>query len=521
MRTDFLVIGSGVSGLNYSLRAAKHGDVCIVTKKKVMESNTNYAQGGIAAAMGPLDSYQQHIQDTLTVGDGLCKEEVVELVVKEAPKKIEELIDLGVGFNREEDRLSLAREGGHSTRRIVFVEDRTGHEVEQTFVSSVRKHPNIRIFEGHFAVDLIIDRNRCYGAYCLNSRAQSLEAFYAKVTLLATGGLGQVYERTSNPEIATGDGVAMAYRAHAEIENIEFIQFHPTTLSKEGAEPFLISEVVRGEGAILRNCDGEPFMHEQHEMKDLAPRDVVTLAIVAELEKGPVFLDLTAKSRDFLEDRFPTIFHRLKDYGISMDRDLIPVTPAAHYACGGVKTDIDGRTNIDGLYAIGEVSSTGLHGANRLASNSLLGCLVFSSRAAEASVHEAEKKEAVERKIAELRLSDMDEATETSRRRLRGVMWRKVGVVRNGETLQEALGELREINDEAVRLMREGLDDRKTELRNMATVGELIAKAAYLRKESRGTHYRADCPRRDDVNWKRTILLRNNSHNPGYASIGD
>jgi len=508
MKTDFLVIGSGISGLNYSLRVAEHGEVSIVTKKKVMESNTNYAQGGIAVALDPLDSFHQHIQDTLKAGDGLCREEVVELVVREAPEKIEELIKLGVSFNREHGKLSLAREGGHSTRRIVFVGDKTGHAVEQALVSNVRRHPNIRIFEGFFAVDLITDKGGCRGAYCLNNSKQEFEIFYAKTTVLATGGLGQVYERTSNPEIATGDGIAMAYRADAEIEDIEFVQFHPTTLSKEEAEPFLISEAARGEGGILRNCKGEPFMEKYHEMRDLAPRDVVSRAIVTELEKGPVFLDLTSKSREFLKDRFPTIYSRLLEYEIAMEKDMIPVAPAAHYACGGVKTDIDGRTNINGLYAIGEVSCTGLHGANRLASNSLLGCLVFSSRAAEASVKEAQKRGIVKKEIHKPGFSDVEEREEELRRRLQRLMWRKVGVVRDGEGLKEALKGLKKISREADRLASDGFNERRIELRNMTIVGELIAKAALIRKESRGAHYRRDYPKRDDLNWRKHTIMR-------------
>ncbi|UCD73425.1 MAG: L-aspartate oxidase [Candidatus Bathyarchaeota archaeon] len=511
MKTDFLVIGSGISGLNYSLKAAECGEVTIVTKKKVMESNTNYAQGGIAAALDPLDSYDQHIQDTIVTGDGLCDKEVVELVVKEAPEKIKELMQLGVQFNREEDRLSLTREGGHSKRRIVFVGDSTGHAVEQAFVSNVKKRSNVHILEGYFAFDLIIENGRCYGAYCLNNYDQEFEAVYAKATVMATGGLGRVYEKTSNPEIATGDGAAMAYRAGAEIEDIEFIQFHPTLLDKEETEPFLISEVVRGEGGILRNWEGAPFMEKYHKMKDLAPRDTVTRAIIAELEKGPVFLDLTTKKKQFLEERFPTIYKRLKDYGISMHRDFIPIIPAAHYACGGVKTDLNGRTNIDGLYAIGEVSRTGLHGANRLASNSLLGCLVFSLRTADASAKEAEKRNNVEKKIPEFRLSDPGEPEEGLRRKLRSLMWKKVGVIRNGTTLQEAMRELQKIDKEGTRLTTEGINERRIELRNMTTVAELITKAALIRTESRGTHYRTDYPRKDDINWRRSIKLTKTS----------
>ncbi len=507
MKTDFLVIGSGVSGLTYALKVAEHGEVSIVTKKKVMESNTNYAQGGIAAALDPSDSFEQHIQDTLKTGDGLCDKDVVEFVVKEAPKKIEELTNLGVSFNREQNEISLAREGGHSARRIAFVGDKTGHAVEQALVSNVRKHSNIRIFEGYFAVDLIVNNNECYGAYCLNTRANEFEVFYAKATILATGGLGQVYERTTNPEIATGDGIAMGYRAHAQIEDIEFIQFHPTTLDKEGAENFLVSEAVRGEGAVLRNCEGEPFMGKYHKMKDLAPRDIVTRAIVAELKKGPVFLDLTAKTRRYVEERFPTISNQLLEYGITMHKDLIPVTPAAHYACGGVKTQTDGRTNLNGLYAVGEVSCTGLHGANRLASNSLLGCLVFSSKAAETSVQDAKKRGIVERKIPELNVSSAGGQEEILRRRLRNLMWKKVGIIRDGEELKEVLGELRRINDEAEELVRDGLNEQRIGLRNMAIVGELIAEAALQRRESRGCHYRRDYPRRDDPDWGKHITL--------------
>jgi len=508
MKTDFLVIGSGISGLNYALKTAQHGEVTIVTKKRVMESNTNYAQGGIAAAIGSLDSFEKHIRDTLTTGDGLCDRRVVELVIKEAPEKIRELTDLGVDFNREGDRLSLAREGGHSTRRIVFVGDYTGNAVEQALVSQIRSHPRIHIFEGCFAFELITEDGKCYGAHCIRTHKQELESFYAKTTILATGGIGQVYGRTSNPEIATGDGVAMAYNAYAKIEDIEFIQFHPTTFDKKGREPFLISETIRGEGATLRNSDGETFMKKYHEMGDLAPRDIVSRAIINEMDRGPVYLDLTTKNREYLEERFPTIYERLTEYGIAMDKEWIPVSPAAHYLCGGVKTDIDGKTNIRGLYAIGESACTGLHGANRLASNSLLGCLVFSSRAAKASARENRRRMEIPRKAPEYSVTENGEYEDELRSRLQSLMWRRVGVKRDGERLKEAVEEIQRIRKEAKSLTGNGLSERKIELRNMALVGELIARAALIRKESRGAHYREDYPERDDKNWRRHIQIR-------------
>ncbi|MFK7847638.1 MAG: L-aspartate oxidase, partial [Rhodothermales bacterium] len=395
-RYDFLVIGSGIAGLSYALKVAEEGTVAIVTKKERAESNTNYAQGGIAAVMDEADSTEKHIQDTLISGAGLCDPEAVRIVVTEGPRRVQELIDLGAQFTKENGKLHLGREGGHSENRIVHAADTTGREIERALLTNVAEHPNIRIFEHHFALELLTDHHNgrhvtrlspdvtCYGAYVLNELDGKVITLLAKVTLLATGGSGHVYLHTTNPSIATGDGAAMAYRAKARIANMEFVQFHPTSLFHPDANSFLISEAVRGEGGILLNQDGERFMPEYDERKELAPRDIVARAIDDQLkQRGEdyVLLDISHADESLIHHHFPNIYNTCKRFGIDITKDPIPVVPAAHYQCGGVQTDTMGRTSIRGLFACGEVSCTGLHGANRLASNSLLEALVFSHRA--------------------------------------------------------------------------------------------------------------------------------------------
>ncbi|MGQ9456235.1 MAG: L-aspartate oxidase [Armatimonadota bacterium] len=527
---DILVLGTGIAGLSFALHAANYGRVALVTKKRDTESNTNYAQGGVAAVIDPEDTFGAHIRDTLTAGVGLCHEDAVKILVYEGPDRVRELIELGVKFTRNSKaknplRLHLGREGGHSARRIVHAADLTGREIERALVAQVKANHDIRLFEHDHAIDLIVDHVDgtavCRGAYVLDSETGDVATFRSKVTMLATGGLGQVYLHTTNPEIATGDGVAMAYRAGAIIANMEFIQFHPTTLYHPGARSFLISEAVRGEGGVLRLAGGETFMEKYHEMGNLAPRDIVARAIDTELKKSGdecVYLDVTHLGVDFIREHFPNIYEKCMSVGIDITRDWIPIVPAAHYACGGVITDTEGRTPIDNLYACGEVACTGVHGANRLASNSLLEAIVFARRAALdvgsrigyigfGSVQEFP----LEKHWQSIPERDVDELIA----QLRTAMWKYVGIVRTNELLTKALGVIRSIRDRAEEMYECGkLSARLLELRNMAQVAELIVLSAIWRKESRGLHYNLDYPERDDVNFKRDTILRRNGDFP-------
>jgi L-aspartate oxidase len=517
---DVLVLGSGIAGLSYALKASDYGRVALITKKSDTESNTNYAQGGIASVTSEDDSYDLHIRDTHVAGAWLCHEDSVEILVKEGPKRIRELIDFGVRFTTEKDpngklHLALGREGGHSKRRILHSADLTGREIERALISNCKRKDRIRVFEHHFGIDLISDGKTCYGAHVLDPDTGDVITIAAKVVMLATGGVGRVYLYTTNPEIATGDGVAMAYRAGAKIANMEFIQFHPTTLQHPGAQSFLISEAVRGEGAILRLRDGSTFMERYHEMGCLAPRDIVARAIDAELKKNGddcVYLDITHLDPAKVRTRFPNIYEKCLSVGIDITKDWIPIVPAAHYSCGGVLTDVEGRTSLDRLYACGEVACTGVHGANRLASNSLLEAVVFAHRAAAdtgkvlasagpaASPDEYPESEHTEpvssELIAELTL------------KLQTVMWRYVGIVRTDERLSKALAEVSSILTQAEQMYEHAkLTVELLQLRNIAQCAELIVRSALKRKESRGLNYNLDHPDTDDERCKHDTEL--------------
>jgi L-aspartate oxidase len=526
--TDFLVIGSGVAGLSFALKACKHGSVTIITKKSDTESNTNYAQGGIASVWSKDDSPDLHIKDTLKAGAGLCHQDAVELVIREGPARIEELMRWGVEFSRNrKGDLSLGREGGHSRDRIVHAGDLTGAEIEKALVTRAEENGGIWILENHVAIDLITvpkvrerkippTGTRCWGAYVLDVENRKVITVLAKVVLLCTGGAGRVYLHTTNPDIATGDGIAMAYRAGAKIANLEFMQFHPTTLYPPREQSFLITEAVRGFGGILRTQDGVAFMGEYSPLKDLAPRDVVARAIDRELKRRGeefVLLDITHKGSDEVKQRFPHIHQTLMEAGIDMTRELIPVVPAAHYMCGGVVTDTSGRTSIQGLYAAGEVAMTGVHGANRLASNSLLEAVVFAHRAVE--IASTELKEISDRFPSVPRWSDEGTMNHEEwvlishdKREIQQLMWDYVGIVRSNLRLLRAQRRIDLIAEEINSFYwKTPVSEGIVELRNIALVAQLIIFCALTRRESRGLHYNTDYPDRDDHAWKKDTVI--------------
>ncbi|HEY3856593.1 MAG TPA: L-aspartate oxidase [Verrucomicrobiae bacterium] len=528
---DFLILGSGIAGLSFALKVAPLGRVAIVTKKSRAESNTNYAQGGIASVTSKEDSFAQHVQDTLEAGAGLCHEDVVRTIVEEGPARIAELIDLGMKFTEREingtRELDLGREGGHSKRRILHAKDITGREIERALLSAVAAQTNIEVLENHIAIDLITTQkmpgkiagprpeNRCLGAYVLDKNRDAVETFCARAVLLATGGCGKVYLYTTNPDIATGDGVAMAYRAGAAVANMEFIQFHPTCLYSPKAKSFLISEAVRGEGGVLKTVDGVPFMDRYHRLKSLAPRDIVARAIDNEMKKSGasyVLLDITDKPPAFIIEHFPNIYSTCLKFGIDITKEPIPVVPAAHYQCGGVVTDIDGRTEIAGLYAVGEVACTGLHGANRLASNSLLEALVCANRAAE-RLHEFPEP------MINVTLppwqsghaQNVDELVVINHNweEIRRMMWDYVGIVRTNKRLQRARSRIANLQEEIQQYYWDFIvTSDLLELRNIATVAELIITSALQRLESRGLNYNLDYPNADPAWAQRDTILR-------------
>lgn len=524
IEVDILVIGSGVAGLSLALKCHELGNVLVVSKRELWEGASFYAQGGVASVISASDSFEAHIQDTLAAGAGLCKPEVVEMVVKSGPERIEELVKLGVNFTMREDRKSfdLAREGGHSKRRIFHSEDATGRELENVLIKNCQKR-DIKFLEWHQAIDLITSArlglpgpDRVLGAYVLEVKTGEVKTITAWAVALATGGAGKVYLYTTNPDTATGDGVAMAFRVGAEIANMEFYQFHPTCLYHPEAKSFLISEAVRGEGAVLRRIDGQRFMDKYHPLAELAPRDVVARAIDQEMKESGndyVLIDLTAKPAEFIKQRFPNICKTLKQYGFDLSKEPVPVVPAAHYMCGGVRADLDGATNISGLYAVGETACTGLHGANRLASNSLLEALVFADRAARAlgkSLLALESKSAVP-------LWDIGAAVKSPESvivshnwdEIRRTMWNYVGIVRSDKRLERAQYRLSFIQDEINQYYHEFLvTGDALELRNIAAIADLIIKCAVHRKESRGLHFNLDHPETRDECKKDTVIKK-------------
>jgi L-aspartate oxidase len=531
--TDYLVIGTGVAGLSFALEAAASGDVLVVTKRSADESNTKYAQGGIAAVLGEGDSFAAHIADTLQAGAGLCHELAVDICVKEAPARIKMLRDVGARFDmaggakdgtwpRPEDTdLDLHLEGGHSARRVAHAADMTGREVERALLEAVARSPRVRMLEGHTAVDLITlakygGPEVCAGAYVFDDASGKVITILARAVILATGGAGKVYLYTTNPDVATGDGIAMAYRAGAEIANMEFYQFHPTCLYHPQAQRFLITEAMRGEGAVLRQLDGTAFMQSHDPRGDLAPRDVVARAVDFEMKKSGadhVWLDITDKKPSFVKERFPNIFEECLRWGIDITQQPIPVVPAAHFMCGGITTNLEGRTTMPGLWAIGECASTGLHGANRLASNSLLEGLVFGHRAAQElartldrsrpwpDVPEWEIGSAVPSEEAVIIAHNWDE--------LRRLMWNYVGIVRSDTRLRRAARRIALLNDEIIAYYWQYFVTRDLlELRNIATVAQLVVECASSRLESRGLHFTIDHREVDEKFARDTVIKR-------------
>lgn len=515
------MVGSGVAGLTFAIKAAERGDVLILTKREAEQSNTLWAQGGIAAVMDPEDSPASHTADTLDAGAGLCHRTVVEICATEGPDRIRELLEYGAAFDKHADgTLSLTREGGHSARRVVHAADATGREVERALLDRAKAHPRIRIVEHTTAIDLIMlsrfgGPELCAGVYALDVATNRVETYLAKATVLATGGAGKVYLYTSNPDVATGDGVAMAFRAGAEVGNMEFYQFHPTCLYHPRAKSFLITEALRGEGAILRLLDGTPFMSKHDPRKDLAPRDIVARAIDFEMKRtgsDHVMLDITHKPKDFILEHFPTIERECRGWGIDITTEPIPVVPAAHYMCGGITTNLHGQTTIPGLFAIGECAFTGLHGANRLASNSLLEGLVFGHRAAlrlaeldmtaaAPDVPEWNPGSAVASHQEVVVTHDWDE--------LRRTMWNYVGIVRSDDRLRRATRRINMLQDEIREYYWQHLVTRDLlELRNIATVAQLIVECAAARRESRGLHFTVDYPKSSEGVLSDTIIKR-------------
>ena len=530
---DFLVLGSGVSGLYLSYLLAELGSVLLVTKDELCESNTYYAQGGIASVIRDADSFQSHIADTLKAGAGLCNVEAVEILVKEGPAHIQRLLDMGAPFVRlASGHLDLRREGGHSQERIVHAADFTGRELEQLLIKAVQEK-NISILEHHCAVELIapyhledcpepsLAQPRSWGAYIYSRKSWEISVVQARACILATGGAGQVYLHSTNPAVATGDGIALAYRAGAKIANMEFYQFHPTSLySQESGQAFLLTEALRGQGAILRDSKGEAFLKRYDPRAELAPRDIVARAIDSELKQSGashLWLDITHVPRAELKSNFPNVYSHLAEKNIDLSRDWVPTVPAAHYMCGGVLTDLWGRTNVEGLYALGEVACTGVHGGNRLASNSLLESLVFASRIAQKLKEDSTVRSRKQRKVRPWQkegLHDPEEwiMVQHNLEEIKKIMWNYVGILRSNHRLKRAQKRIQLLCTEIEDYYRRTFVQNKIlELRNLALTARLIVDSALMRKESCGLHYNSDCPQDPAPSSKYTILLRSES----------
>ena len=512
---DYIVLGSGIAGLRAAIELARHGRVTVLTKDRLDESNTEYAQGGVAVALSDDDEIALHVEDTLNAGAGLCDEAAVQVLVEEGPRYITELIEWGAQFDREGGELAFTREAAHSRRRILHAKgDSTGREIVRALIAHAKKQPNITLQAHAATVALLVEEGRCVGVRYIHPNESLLCEMRARAVVLATGGAGQLFAQTTNPSVATGDGMAMAYAAGASVCDLEFVQFHPTALALPDAPRFLLSEALRGEGAILRNHAGEAFAKNYDPAAELAPRDVVARAIVSEMERTQTrwaYLDLTHLQASFVRDRFPKIFETCLRYGLDLTRDLLPVSPAVHYVMGGVRSDTRGRTTLPGLYAAGEVACTGVHGANRLASNSLLEGLVFGARAGAAAINDGlpqsafNEAEPVDFDLSQWRL---DPRTKS---RVQEVMWRNVGLLRRGDKLDLAVAE-------CTRMAEENVNQRT---KNFATLAKLMAEAARWREESRGGHFREDFPARDDAHWCRHSVQQLGEPVRAVASISE
>ncbi len=518
---DFLIIGSGIAGMSFALKVAHRGKVALVCKTELEDANTFYAQGGIASVTKPTDNFQKHIEDTLICGDGLCNREVVEKVVKEGPEQIKELISWGVNFDKDDGgKFDLHKEGGHSEFRILHHKDNTGAEIQKSLIEAVKSHPNIKVFENHFAIEIITQHHlgqkvtrqtpdiECYGAYILNERTNNIHTFLSKTTLIATGGIGNIYQTTTNPVIATGDGIAMVHRAKGTVRDMEFIQFHPTALYNPNERPsFLITEAMRGYGAVLRTKNGKEFMQKYDERKSLAPRDIVSRAIDNEMKtRGDeyVYLDVTHKNAEETKEHFPNIYQKCLSLGIDITKDYIPVAPAAHFLCGGIEVDLHGRSSIHRLYAAGECTYTGLHGANRLASNSLLEAIVYADAAAK---HACSAIDSID--LNEKTPAWNDEGTSLNEemvlitqsvKEVNQIMSTYVGIVRSNLRLKRAFDRLEILYRETENLFQRSVVSKQIcELRNIIYTGYLVITQAMLRKESRGLHYTIDYPKKNKI----------------------
>lgn len=510
METDFLVIGSGIAGLYFSLKASKYGRVVIITKDNIEQSNTLYAQGGLAAVFSKDDSIGQHVHDTLKAGDGLSNKKIATILAKEAPKEIMELKKLGVNFDSDANGFSLSKEAVHSHSRIVHALDTTGKEIEKILVKRVKENKNIVLFEYHTAIELITKKNKCIGCIALDLKQNKTANFFSKKTIIATGGLGRLYSITTNPETATGDGIAISFRAGTILEDMEFVQFHPTMLHNS-FPVFLISESLRGEGGLLKNRFGKRFMKKYHKDAELAPRDVVSRASLIEMKKTRaknVYLDMTHFDKKYLKKRFPNIYKECLKYGIDISKEMIPVSPAAHYLCGGIKTDKYGKTNINNLYAIGECACTQLHGANRLASNSLTEGLVFGTRLINRIKDDIKKEKIIKKKIRNILISNKKNGgIKKLKKQLQEIMWKYAGIIRNEKGLNIARKKIIDLEKKFKIIKKNAINEEIIELKNLILLGKIIIAAALRRKESRGTHFMEDYPEKNYKIWQKHLII--------------